>query len=279
MKILKIKSIRKLDKKNDRYDLTINKNHNFFANGVCIHNTSGRTGYLKKYKHLNWFQKWWNSRMPVKFPEYSWEYVTGTRTTIIDPEKGDQGFYKNTTFREKIHEQFKKVFMNPGETIYYEIVGFTDTKKPIMAVHSVPDDELKKQFGTQMVYSYGCNAEDEEPWKVYVYRITQTTDSGKIIELPWNQMVSRAKDMGLNVVPELVKGFVYDGDKQKLWDLCEENSKGVSTLDVRHIREGVVVRIEDVGLTTHLKYKSAEFCLLEGIQKNDPKYVDTEETA
>ena len=44
MKLTKIKSIKKISRK-DRYDLTVPKNSNFFANGVLIHNTSGRTGY------------------------------------------------------------------------------------------------------------------------------------------------------------------------------------------------------------------------------------------
>lgn len=47
MRKIKIKSIEKLNKPNDRYDLTIPKNHNFFANGILIHNTSGRTGHVK----------------------------------------------------------------------------------------------------------------------------------------------------------------------------------------------------------------------------------------
>ena len=36
---MKIKSIKKIDKL-DRYDLTVNTTHNFFANNVLIHNTS-----------------------------------------------------------------------------------------------------------------------------------------------------------------------------------------------------------------------------------------------
>lgn len=45
MKSVKIKSIKRIPK-NDRYDLTVPKNHNFFANNILIHNTSGRTGFV-----------------------------------------------------------------------------------------------------------------------------------------------------------------------------------------------------------------------------------------
>ena len=43
-KQLRITSIKKINKR-DRYDLTINSTRNFFANGVLIHNTSGRYTY------------------------------------------------------------------------------------------------------------------------------------------------------------------------------------------------------------------------------------------
>ena len=41
MELVKIKKITKLTKPLDRYDLTVPKNSNFFANGILIHNTSG----------------------------------------------------------------------------------------------------------------------------------------------------------------------------------------------------------------------------------------------
>ena len=40
MKLVKIKSIKKLDKVYDRYDLTICSTNNFYANDILIHNTS-----------------------------------------------------------------------------------------------------------------------------------------------------------------------------------------------------------------------------------------------
>ena len=40
MEKVKLKKITKLEKKLDRYDLTISSTGNFFANGILIHNTS-----------------------------------------------------------------------------------------------------------------------------------------------------------------------------------------------------------------------------------------------
>ena len=40
MKIVKVKKINKLKKLQNKYDLMIKKNHNFFANGILVHNSS-----------------------------------------------------------------------------------------------------------------------------------------------------------------------------------------------------------------------------------------------
>ncbi len=41
MNILKIKTIKKIESSSKRYDIEVNSNHNFFANGVLVHNSSG----------------------------------------------------------------------------------------------------------------------------------------------------------------------------------------------------------------------------------------------
>ena len=53
MEQVKIKSIRKLPKKLDRYDLTINSTHNFFANNILIHNTSFICGNVLTKRYLD----------------------------------------------------------------------------------------------------------------------------------------------------------------------------------------------------------------------------------
>ena len=59
MEQVKIKSIRKLPKKLDRYDLTINSTHNFFANNILIHNTSFICGNVltKRYPDESFIKK------------------------------------------------------------------------------------------------------------------------------------------------------------------------------------------------------------------------------
>ena len=66
----------------------------------------------------------------------------------------------------------------------------------------------------------------------------------------------------------------------RLSNLVSDLEVGPSTLDHTHIREGVVVRVENPDGTTHfLKAKSYEFKVLEGIIKNNDSYVDMEEVS
>jgi len=78
MRKVKIKKIRKLPK-GDRYDLTVPETSNFFANGILIHNTSQRTGYVK-YDNRSWWQRL------LRF-EPSYQIVTGTRNVVKNPVK------------------------------------------------------------------------------------------------------------------------------------------------------------------------------------------------
>ena len=67
--------------------------------------------------------------------------------------------------------------------------------------------------------------------------------------------------------------------QDKAIELCERLSQEDSILDSNHIREGVVVRVEAPGFETHYKYKSANFCILENIMKNDIDFIDPEDVA
>lgn len=46
MKSVKIKSIERINGSHARYDITVEKNHNFFANGVLVHNCQNLTEYF-----------------------------------------------------------------------------------------------------------------------------------------------------------------------------------------------------------------------------------------
>ena len=51
MKFVKIKEIKKVDSESV-YHLTIKKNHNFFANKLCVHNCSYRGDYQYRFRAI-----------------------------------------------------------------------------------------------------------------------------------------------------------------------------------------------------------------------------------
>lgn len=144
---------------------------------------------------------------------------------------------------------------------------------------------------------------------VYVYRIALDGH-----DLPFRTMVNRVNrvcsrmhdDLAafIDVVPLLADYDPGAWSEGTLRDHCDVLTRGASTLPHVPVREGVCVRIETVvdteviqtvrtseGVEVHrhrkgdliisksLKHKSWLFCSLEGISRNDPDFVDTEEIA
>lgn len=242
-----------------------------------IHGTSGRTGHIKVEKRLSKFKTWWNKHLPMKFNNSEWIHVSGTRNTTIRPgEHYSGGFYENTNFRGTVHDMIRLIGLKKGETLYYELVGFTENGATIMPAHDVEDKALAKKYGNKMVYKYGCA---DKQLKIRVYRITQTNEDGYQVELSWPQVVARCKTLGLQTVPHLIGPLVYTGDLDELLETLKKHADGPSTMDSDHIREGVVVRVEHEDMMDAFKYKGYHFCELEGIRKNSDDYVDPEEIA
>lgn len=225
--------------------------------------------------------KWWQKLLRRKPTTTStWQALVGSRKVILNDPEFKGGWYGSDLFRKVYLDQVKD-YLHKGETIYGEIVGYTGNGlQPIMAAHDAgltKDKELIKRFGKVMNYSYGCEVGQN---KFYVYRITQTNEDGVSVELSPSQVRARCAVLGLSYVPVLAPAFIYDGNVEALKALVEQLATGESTLDNRHIREGVIIRAENPdGSTTFYKYKSFEFCVMEGIAKSQDDYVDAEESA
>lgn len=259
---------------------------NFIPDGAIlyfsekVHGTSGRTGYLPARKRLGWFRRFWNrtvGKSGLMFQDHMYKYVSGTRRVVLNTKHStERGFYSGKTFRIDIHNKIKSLGLHEGETLYYEIVGFDDCGGTIMGTHGLKDEGLKKRYGDQMSYTYGCDQVDKL-YKILVYRITYTTPNGSIVELPHHQFVSRCGQLGMDTVPSLEGPVIYNGDKDALMDKCEMLSRGDSTLDSSHIKEGVVIKVHAPDIDTAYKYKGWHFCSLEDIQKNTDDYIDLED--
>lgn len=262
-----------------------------------LHGTSGRTGYVKEFKEhgiLSMFQQPKNvyvtgtrrvisvvtdkfTQLDLPLHKLAWNYTFGLFLKKFKAKSSynDNGYYKGTTFRVDIHNRIKLLGLRKGECVYYEIVGYTDTGASIMPGHTITDSKLKKKFGNMMLYTYGCN---EGEYKIFVYRITMLNDENYTTELDWNAVKRRCNELGLEHVPDLGT-VIYNGDDEKLKEKCIDVCSGRSTLDDKHIMEGICVRINNSFDDRSWKYKSWHFRNLEGIRKDDDAYVDPEEIA
>lgn len=256
-----------------------------------MHGTSQRTGYLpvfQGYKKTIWDKIFRREGTPI----YDWGYVSGTRRTVL--ENYDGGYYGSNEFRE----QHSKVFEGKlwkGETVYYEVVGFTHTGVPIMAScdnKKLNDKEFVKQYGKTTTFSYGCS---ETGWMtygdgshealpvsdIYVYRMTMTNEDGETVEYTPDFMRYRCEQMGIKTVPVMWKGIIptvadsYAGEYIK--DIAEQYYDGADPIGKTHVREGVVVRILNRPKFCAYKHKNWYFKALEGIVKVEAVDPDIEE--
>lgn len=271
-----------------------------------MHGTSQRTGYLpvfKGYKRTLWDKICRRAGEPI----YEWDYVSGTRRTIL--ENFDGGFYGSNAFRKQ-HEDLFRGKLWKGETVYYEVVGFTDDGASIMASCSnkkLNDKEFVKKYGDTTVFSYGCSptgtkrmvGEDADgrfmidvatpKSDVYVYRMTMTNEDGNIVEYTPNFMRYRCELMGVKTVPVMWKGTIPDEEiftgvsceftdpGEFIREKAEEFYDGPDPIGKTHIREGVVIRILNRPKFCAYKHKNWYFKALEGIVKVDAEAPDMEE--
>ena len=261
-----------------------------------MHGTSQRTGYHKV--HVGYKRTLLDKilRRPGT-PIYDWGYAHGTRRTVM---KGfDGGFYGSNAFREPHAKKFEGKLWK-GETVYYEVVGFTDTGTPIMSTcdnKKLKDKEFVKQYGDQTVFSYGCEpsglAEITTPTydgaysvpqsDIYVYRMTMTNEDGDTVEYSPDFMRYRCELMGVKTVPVFSKITLVDQHDDN-WDygeavktIAEKYFDGPDPVGKTHIREGVVVRIVNRPTFTAYKHKNFNFKVLEGIIKEVAEAPDMEE--
>ena len=280
-----------------------------------MHGTSQRTGYLpvlKGYKD-SWFCDCYNaiSKMcHLAFgnlddfepkhdgePIYEYGYVSGTRRTVLEDYEG--GYYGSNEFRE----QHSKVFegkLQKGETVYYEVVGFTSNGAPIMSScnnKKLNDKEFVKTYGEETVFSYGCTPSEDTKLNIrgmmkvhetipqsdiYVYRMTMTNEDGYVVEYTPDFMRYRCEQMGVKTVPVfhnvILQGLNEDWDiGEAVKQLAEQYYEGPDPIGKTHIREGVVVRIINRPKFTAYKHKNFEFKVLEGLIKETAEAPDMEE--
>lgn len=290
------------------YNLAAFKPNDQIEVSLKMHGTSQRTGYLptlKGYKRtlLDYILR--REGTPI----YDWGYVTGTRRTVLENYEG--GYYGDNEFRE-IHSKVFEGKLHKGESVYYEVVGFTTTGGPIMSSSSnakLNDKDFVKQYGDTTVFSYGCEptgkktmyGQDEEGTfsieqdapqsDMYVYRMTMTNEDGDVVEYTPDFMRYRCEQMGVKCVPVFYKGYIPEyqilpddvGSPSAIdageWvmKMAEDFCDGPDPIGKTHVREGVVVRIVNRPKFAAYKHKNFSFKVLEGIIKASAEAPDMEE--
>jgi hypothetical protein len=227
------------------YNLGAFKPGDYIEITLKMHGTSQRTGalpVLQGYKRSLWEKITRKEGTPI----YDYGYVSGTRRVVLENYEG--GFYGDNQFRE----QHSKVFEGKlwkGETVYYEVVGFTTSGAPIMSSASnskLQDKEFIKQYGKETVFSYGCTPDGKKTLygkdevgqfqitetvpqsDIYVYRMTMTNPDGEVVEYTPDFMRYRCEQMAVKTVPVFWRGFIPEFEDRIYVDRnengeCDEN--------------------------------------------------------
>lgn len=256
-------------------------NLNSFKEGdVCyitlkMHGTSQRTAYTLKEKYHK--LPYWLYKIAKFFkikPKKSWEMVTGTRRCVCTGFSKDTGYYGDNTFRKQYHDYFKGKLYK-GEEVFYEVLGYVNENTLIMGEVSnkkTNDKEFIKQYGETTKFTYGCKPNESI---IRVYRMTMTNEDGYVVEYPTELVRRRCEEMGVEFVPVFEK-FIFT-TKEDLMERVEKYYDGPDPVGIVHIREGVVVRIDNSTKFRAYKHKNFNFKCIEGIAKNDATAPDIEE--
>lgn len=252
-----------------------------------LHGTSGRCGYLPIIPE-KWYDKYLNKIGLSRTPEY--KFVVGSRRVVKSvngEEAGNNNHHYETDLWTKVSKEFFEGKLNKGETVYFEIVGYTPEGRSIMPVHNTSDlkpymdkkeyKDYVDRYGEKIVYNYRCGrSANEEIWKegspfslydVFVYRITLTTETGESIDYSWEQVKNRCEELGVSYVPELAKIII---SKEVIEDgtfehYIEEITNSPSFNFPQHPKEGVCIRAEKGGMQPLiLKHKGYYFRIMEG---------------
>ena len=170
-----------------------------------------------------------------------------------------------------------KEYLTDGLTLYYEIVGYTRNGDMI-----------------QKGYDYGCTQPNGEEYvegvhyKIKIYRITYTNQSGKVFEFSAKQVQDWCNQFGLTPVTQLYYGYAggfLKHDKRTTIQTWQEqfmesikekyNEKDCYMCNNKVPEEGVVIRIEKNDFEAY-KQKSNRFYELE-TKMLDEGVVDIEE--
>lgn len=253
-----------------------------------VHGTSARYGYCLvkrppeglKHRINNFLMRGFGFEVfGYSKPEY--EYICGTRrVNLFEDKRGLEDYHGTNAYRFKFLDQLKP-YLEKGMTVYGEIYGWANGS-PIMPPHDlskVKDKKYEKKYGKNSVYAYGL---PEGECDFLIYRIVESCEDGSIIDYTPFQLKDWCEKRGFKS-PEVLEQFIFDGDYEKLAEVVNKHVEGSDVMgedwtDSRHLREGVVVRVDHSNkVPMFLKSKNFYFKVCEGIAKEEN--VDIEDAS
>ena len=243
-----------------------------------MHGTSHRVGNVpvKVLVKLPFWKRAINYFHKV-YEDSTWEYriVHGSRRVVLNDT--NTGYYGSHDFR---YNAVGNPALEQNEVLYGEIVGWVNTDAPIMPAHNTSAlKEIKKAYGESMIYDYGI---ENGKAQFFIYRIRRVNDDGIMQDLPYQEMVVRAKELGYQV-PELLFSTTLEDhvDVENIKLVADIEAQGSNGIYVpskygHHISEGVVLLFEKDGRIMAYKHKSYGFKVLEGILVESNPEADSE---
>lgn len=237
---------------------------------IKLHGTSARTYNTVVKRKLNWKERL-ARKLGIKVQEEEYNYVAASRRVVksvgFEELPNKNHFFTSGDLWSEVAKSELEGKLNKGEAIYYEIIGKTYSGEAI-----------------QGGYTYGLDGP-----KIYVYRISNINPQGIEVDLTYEQMCSRARDLGVEVCPFLFKGtvgeFIEKYDKGQTYAEISEPLERIfynqllekpSVLDSSVIEEGFCVRVDGYPKPEIYKIKSKQFLLHES-KAADKGLADLEE--
>ena len=211
MEQIKIKSIKKIDLKSHRYDITVNETNNYFANNILIHNCNASFTYAENklwVKSRNFYKS--NTLDETKVTHNIYDYIVNIIRSAYywafpKPIKA-LNFWWEVPIRLNLENKLKYF---PRLSIYGELIG----------------DVKHFKYDCQLDF-FGKIQREFRVFDIY------DVDAKKYLE--WSQVECISQHLGLKTAPVLYKGpFKND-------DALRELAEGKSTIG-ECVREGIVI--------------------------------------
>lgn len=222
-----------------------------------LHGTSVRIGHTLVKRELKWYERALQ-KLGVKISDTEFDHVYGSRKVVKDVNNPNQNHFYSEDLWTRVGKSLDHI-VPQNFVLYGEIIGW------------VGGGPIQKN------YTYGLPQGESE---LYIYRIAVVTNSGKVVDLSWDQVVNFCADAGIKSVPELWRGKHDDFHVDDWTDVVYSDEGFAQAIPLSGkkglVDEGVVVRAE--GRAPYLLKAKSPIFLNHESKMLDEEAVDIEAT-